>query len=357
MTSLRVPPGSSRLRPVPLLAALLLMTIVQSALAQTTTKPKKKGAKPAATAEPAPDATTDSSSSDSAPAATTPPADDEGAKKPDKAATSAASENTSGEVPATATNEKAGQKYYFVGLRYRATIIPQFMVNLFVNEGATFVSHSIGAELDMRKDGQSTIPWIAYQTFGFGDTLFEQKNGSPPADQASNWSVVNSGLSALFLGLDELWSVPMDGDHHWDFEYGFGVGVGVVFGSLQNNWVYDSANGPLVTGSGRHFAECQSQTSGPSCPIGAHQNATIAKVGGYTEPNWFNGGSVPVIFPHIAIPALGIRWKPVKQFEMRLNTGFSLTGFFFGISGDYGLEKPEGGEKAAVSPARGTQSL
>ncbi len=356
MTDLRVLPGSPRLRPVPLLAALLLVSIAPVALAQTTGKPKKKGAKPAPTAEPAPEPTSDASASPPTAAPATPP-EDEGAKKPDKAAVSAASENTSGEVPATATQEKGGQRYYFVGLRYRATIIPQFMVNLFVNEGATFVSHTIGAEVDLRKDGQSTIPWIVYQSFGFGDTLFEQKNGTPPADQASNWSVVNSGLSALFLGLDELWSVPIDGDHHWDFEYGFGVGVGVVFGSLQNDWVYDSASGPLVSSTGRHFAGCQTQSSGPSCAVGAHQNATIAKVGGYTEPNWFNGGSVPVIFPHIAIPDIGIRWKPVKQFQMRLNTGFSLTGFFFGISGDYGLEKPAEGEKAAVSPVRGTQAL
>jgi hypothetical protein len=67
--------------------------------------------------------------------------------------------------------------------------------------------------------------------------------------------------------------------------------------------------------------------------------ASVAKVGNYSEPNWFGGGSIQVLFPHIAIPQLGIRWEPVKQFEMRLQTGFSLTGFFIGISGDYGLEK------------------
>ena len=49
----------------------------------------------------------------------------------------------------------------------------------------------------------------------------------------------------------------------------------------------------------------------------------------------------------------GIRWKPVKQLEMRLSTGFSLTGFFFGISGDYGLEKPaEGGGETTEKPKK-----
>src|SRR5579875_1249257 len=53
--------------------------------------------------------------------------------------------------------EDPNQKYYFVGLRYRGTVIPQFLVNLFVNEGGTFYSNTAGIEFDMRKDGHSTI--------------------------------------------------------------------------------------------------------------------------------------------------------------------------------------------------------
>jgi hypothetical protein len=334
---------------------MFLFSVAPLALAQ---KPKKK--KPPA-AEPAPEPT-----AETPPPPPPPPADEDTAKKPDKAATSAASENAPAE-PSTSTKEDPGQKYYFVGLRYRVTVIPRFMVNLFVNEGATFVSHTIGAELDMRKDNQSTIPWIAVQTFGFGDTLFLQKNGQGGDGNQSNWSDVNSSLNALFLGLDENWSVPLDESHHWDFEYGFGVGIGFVFGSLHNDWVYETnatstATGepPVLTSStGRHFSPCQSQATGPypnigvnSCDPGAHMNASTAKVGNYSEPNWFGGGSIPVLFPHIAIPSLGIRWKPVKQFEMRLQTGFSLTGFFFGISGDYGLEKTTSSSSGIASGRR-----
>jgi hypothetical protein len=321
-----------------------LFALAPLALAQTT-KPKKK--KPPA-AEPAPEPAAET------PPPPPPPADEDTTKKPDKAATSAASENPPPE-PSTSTKEDPGQKYYFVGGRYRVTVIPKFMVNLFVNEGATFVSHTFGAELDMRKDNQSTIPWIAVQTFGFGDTIFLQKNGQGGDGNDSNWSVVNSSLNALFLGLDENWSVPMDSDHHWDFEYGFGVGIGIVFGTLHNDWVYGDQNGSLqghggsypADSFGGHFSECSTATTNNnSCTTGGHNGAQNAKIitngNEYSEPNWFGGGSIPVLFPHIAIPQLGIRWKPVKQFEMRLQTGFSLTGFFFGISGDYGLEKPKG---------------
>jgi hypothetical protein len=323
-------------RPIPLFATLmLLLAAAPDALAQTS-KPKKKDAKPADTTEVAPDP---------APKSSSPSSDDE-TKKPDKAATSAASEtSTMMEVPATQTEELPGKRYIFIGARYRATVIPQFMVNLFVDEGATFLSHSFGFEVDLRKDNQSTIPWIVYQSFGFGDTLFHQKNPDPTTLPDSNWSVVNSGLSAIFIGLDELWSAPIDEGHHWDFEYGFGVGVGAVFGTLQNDWVYSNQNGPLKSANSGNFSECQ--TAGPpgsSCDVHSHKNATTPKVAGYTEPNWFNGGSVPVIFPHIALPQLGLRWKPVKKFEMRLSAGFSLTGFFIGLSGNYGLEKPPEGQ-------------
>jgi hypothetical protein len=299
-------------------------------LAQTTTK--KKGTKPPATAEPAPEPAPEPSAA--------PPPDEKSEPRADKAATSAASE-TPPEEQATDTREKRGQRYYFPGLRYRVTVIPQFLVNLFVNEGATFVSHTVGAEIDMRKDDQSTIPWLAYQSFGTGDTLFEQKGADHLASDPSNWSVVNSSLFALFLGLDEMWSVPLDEGRHFDFEYGFGVGIGVVFGSLQNNWVYPNANGPLHSSNNGNWSPCVTPGMFSSCDWHNHTGADAAhaKINGYTEPNWFNGGGVPVVFPHLSFPQLGLRYKPVKHFEARLGVGFSLTGFWLGISGNYGLEQ------------------
>jgi hypothetical protein len=217
----------------------------------------------------------------------------------------------------------------------------------------------VGLELDMRTDGHSTIPWIQYSNYDTGDILFFQK-GKP--DDPANYSDVKSRLGAIYLGLDELWSTPLDEAHHWDFEYGFGVGLGVLFGTLYNDWVYvaNAANnnpaGPLAGTNGNNYAPCTSnavpapyrgqQPSGENpCIAAAHQNSTDNKVNNYQEKNWFNGGSVPVIFPHISFPQLGVRWKPVKQFEARLGLGFSLTGFWFGLSGDYGLEKTD--EEAA----------
>ncbi len=61
---------------------------------------------------------------------------------------------------------------------------------------------------------------------------------------------------------------------------------------------------------------------------------------GYAEPSWANGGSKPNVIPWVAIPQVGLRFKPVKQFEGRLSLGLALTGFWFGFSGSYGFERP-----------------
>jgi hypothetical protein len=300
--------------------------------------PAKDDAKPAAV---------DADSPAPAPAADAAPKDDKAAKvvaAPDEAAPKEPDANDD-----TNTFEDPNTRYYFVGARYRGTVIPQFIENLFVDDGSTVYSNSFGFELDMRKGGQSMIPWITYADYSMGDTLFHEKGATPTGQMgdAGNITVVNSSLKAIYIGLDELWSVPLDKSHHWDFEFGFGVGVGVVFGSLQNNWVYQNNAGNL-SANGFNYSECTQFTTDISCQLAGHTGATTRKVGGYTEPNWFNGGAVPVFFPHISFPQLSVRYKPIKQMEARVGLGFSLTGFWFALSADYGLESTD---KKPVKPA------
>jgi hypothetical protein len=249
--------------------------------------------------------------------------------------------------------EKPTQTYYFIGLRYRATLIPKFMVNLFVNDGSTFASQSGGAEIDIRRDNFSLIPWVTYASYGFGDTLFFQKN---QADTPNNYSDVSSSLSAIYVGADVLWSKDLDDAKHVQFEYGAGFGLGVLFGTLTNDWVYQVPNATptypgqvILQGSnGNYYTPCQTANDNVNCQTGAHSGATVAKVGGYHEPNWTSGGSVPVVFPHLALPILGIRYEPIKELEMRFSVGFSLTGFFGGFSIDYGIPPKKDGPPAAA---------
>ncbi len=228
--------------------------------------------------------------------------------------------------------EVPGKNYLFIGARYRGNVIPQFMLNLFVDKGATVYSNTIGFELDKRKDGFSIIPALSFTEYGTDDILFKEKNSK---DIPGNYSFVNSSMKAFYATVDLLWSTKIA--KNIDFEYGAGFGLGIVFGDLANNWVYRDPNGPL-----EGFSKCPSEGfggSGSGCNKADHKNTDTAKVGNYTEKSWFDGGSKPPIFPWISIPQVGLRFKPVKQFEGRLGIGFALTGFWFGLSGAYGLEQ------------------
>jgi hypothetical protein len=233
--------------------------------------------------------------------------------------------------------ELPNQTYYFVGLHYRGTIIPQFMENIFISQGSTVYSNSVGAELDIRRNGLSLIPSITYANYSFGDTLFLQKGTDP--SQEFNYSDVNSGLQAIYAGADLLKSVEIS--KAVSFEFGAGLGVGVVFGSLHNDWVTAVPSGGLLANTGVHYAPCTatSTTVDSGCNPQSHTSPNPVKVNGYTEPTWLSGGSIPVIFPQVSLPELGIRYKPIKQLETRFTVGFSITGFFFQLSADYGFEK------------------
>jgi hypothetical protein len=334
--------------------ALLILAVGPLAFAQSGTKAKKKGPKPAPSASAsasAADEPTPSASAQPTTAPTPEPAATETTTPPEAGTVSVAASEDEDDI--TNTTELPSKSYKFVGVRYRGTIIPSFLEHLFVNDGGTIYSNSIGAEMDFRKDAKSTVVWLQYTEYGFNDTLFFQK-GQP--DTPNNYSIVNSGLKGIYAGLDEEWSTPVA--NHFDFEYGFGLGLGVIFGNLYNNWVYQTPSGPtpphtVAADNGNRYTECQSINDDPNCQTSAHQNATSAKVGNHVEPNWFNGGAVPVIFPHVG-GQVGFRWKPIKQIESRLQLGISLTGFWFGLSADYGLEDTSHADKhpAAKPPSK-----
>jgi hypothetical protein len=317
---------------------LVALAIAPLALAQTT-KPKKKGAKPAASATAtaaAPDPTPD-------PAPPPPP--------PTEAAdTDAPTKKALPETPPektwdlSDTREDPSKRYYFFGLRYRGDVIPQFLINAFVDGGSTIYSNAVGVELDSRKDGLSQVFALTLQNYNTGDLLFLQKD---KPTTANNYSVVNSSLNAIYASVDFLWSVPLDTSHHLDFEYGVGVGLGVVFGDLHNDWVFGGAGatGPYYDPvTNQHFTQCPAYTPtttpDPNCTAALHSNATTNKVGNYSEQAGI-AGPKPILFPMVNFPQIGLRYKPIKTFEARLGMGFSLTGFWFGISGDYGLEQQD----------------
>jgi hypothetical protein len=230
--------------------------------------------------------------------------------------------------------EGAGKRLLFIGLRYRGTIVPQFLMNAFVDEGRSVYSNTVGVELDVRKDRFSLVPHLAYTDYAMDDTLFHNQGES--RDAVGEWSYSRSSLKALYFGIDLLWSARLH--RMLDFEFGLGVGVAYVFGDLVVNWVYKDMNGRFLSSDGQRFSGCRTQADGPGCATADHTGADTAKVGGYIEKNWISGGPIPSFFARISLPILGLRWKPVRDVEMRVQAGWSLTeGPCFGLSANYRL--------------------
>jgi hypothetical protein len=256
--------------------------------------------------------------------------------------------NTTTEPKITDVLEDKGQSYYFAGLNYRMNIVPSFLINLFVDQGPnTVLTSTVGLSLDVRKDHFSIVPGINFTEYGFDPVLFLQKGKA--AGDPGDWGLVHSTLKAIYVTVDLLWSVPIAKQGQVDFEFGFSAGLGGVFGDLYNTWVSGpSPTNPDPTKLGSAYPSqsagtfYQCNTTGPNgCNANNHQNSTINKVGpgaGYRELNWFEGGSVPTVFPWLSLPILGFRIKPIKQLEMRLNGGFSITGFFANFAMYYGFE-------------------
>ncbi|HEY1958028.1 MAG TPA: hypothetical protein VGH28_20545 [Polyangiaceae bacterium] len=268
--------------------------------------------------------------------------------------------SSAGDEKITDVLENKGQSYYFLGANYRLGLVPAFMINLFVDSGPTGVlgESSVGLSFDYRKDHFSIIPGINYSSYNMDPSIFTEKGKSG----VNNTTVVAANLNALYLTMDLLWSVPIAKGGQVDFEFGFAVGFGGIWGDLYNTWVSDNPAASNTTFKGQDgttYYQC-TQTPGPNgvaagngslpngCNTSNHQNSEVSKTGpnagkGYREPMWFDsgGGSVPNILPWIELPILGLRIKPIKELEMRLQTGFSLTGFFVNFAAYFGFESPK----------------
>lgn len=233
--------------------------------------------------------------------------------------------------------ERENVSYRYIGVRYTGTVLPGFITEPILGDGApSLYQNSIGIEYEMRKNGFSFIPALTYTEFGTQPVVIKEPGKNP--NFAGFYELVESSMKGLYLTADVKWSVPIS--KKVDFEYGAGFGVGVIFGPLKVNWLKSDPDGPYTHGD-RRFSECATEGAVQSgCNRKDHQNADVARVGGYEEPSWFNGGAKPNFLPYLAFP-VGFRWRPIPQFTGRLGVGVALTGAFFAISGSYGLPSKE----------------
>jgi hypothetical protein len=215
--------------------------------------------------------------------------------------------------------ELPGKTYYGVGLRYRAVIVPKFMMNLFGDGGRTVLANGIGPEFTIRKNAFEYGLSAWYASYAMDPTPFKSKS-----DPATAWELVSSQIKVLYLTADFVWSHDLAPE--FAFNYGLGAGFGFVWGDLTRTQAYPGPGANDSTGAG--YLACPGVGFSANCAAGKHY--------GYQEPNWANGGSKPVVFPWL-VAQTGLRWKPHRNFIARLDAGFGTSGFFLGLGADYGL--------------------
>lgn len=246
------------------------------------------------------------------------PEGDEGAKK---------------EVVAPATDddakspvEKAGQTYHFVGARFRGLIIPSFMIHAFGDGGKTVFAPNFGPEFAIRRDNFEYNFSLTYTSYVMTDTPFKAKN-----DPQEAMELVNAHLKVLYAAADFVWSHPFS--PQVALLYGGGAGLGIVWGPLYREQAYPVNGGWASCGSGPPPAGTPEPKASYCAP---DPTLKTQHYHGYSEPNWANGGSKPIVFPWLALQT-GVRWKPSHDFVARLDVGIGFGQFFFGVGADYGL--------------------
>ena len=219
--------------------------------------------------------------------------------------------------------ELPGKTYMFVGARYRAIIVPKFMINLFGDGGTNVLVHGFGPEFAFRKNAFEYNLSIWYAGYGLENVAFKAKD-----DGVNAWELVDSDLKSIFITADFLWS--QDFSPEFSLNYGLGGGFGIIFGDLSRVQAYPGPNGDGNTGEG--FLPCKG-VGDPRADFCDDSNDHYA---GFKEASWADGGSKPILFPWFVLQT-GLRYKPHRNFAARLDAGFGTSGFFIGIGADYGI--------------------
>jgi hypothetical protein len=243
----------------------------------------------------------------------------------------AASENDPHEDPL--------KSYYFIGLRFRNVIVPRFILNIFADGGRTVNVFTFGPEFSSRKNKIEYDIGLSYADYSMNEFLFKGKG-----ETDDSWEIVSSDMKVLYANIDLLYEVWSHPSGQFALMIGGGLGIGGVLGSLYRTQAYPLDQNNLNPEDVNQWRKCTGEGSDPAQQNPKTGNSFCDNTGRYregnkdfSEPSWANGGTKPFIIPWLSIPQISFRYKPVKQFQARADLGFSVTGFYFGLSAAYGL--------------------
>ncbi|MCS6799739.1 MAG: hypothetical protein NZ898_14695 [Myxococcota bacterium] len=235
--------------------------------------------------------------------------------------------------------EDPHESYYFLGAFYRHVFVPEFLLNLFLEESTGASNPGAGAFFTYRKDQFSInaeVWFVGYRTAG----PYLAAN-----DPLENTEFIDSELDVLFATASFTWSTPFN--DIVALEYGVDIGLGLVLGTLTRTEARPARPGnaqPDVNG----YEPCPfDRTTGPTEPDAycapnsdGRPTARDGEDGehyGIQARKWSDGGDVPNVIPWLAIPRVALRIKPIRQLQIRIEGGFGV-GMFAGVSAAYGFD-------------------
>ncbi len=310
-------------QPLLRLAAALLISLPVSALAQDKAA---SGAASAGAATPDPPVA-------EAPADAAKPAD--GAAPTDDASKKHAAQDKFGtdeeEEKAGKVKEEKKSRYY-LGARFRDFIIPGFIFDWFADGGPDAVNvFSGGPEFALQSGALEVIfaVTVPYADFSMNEFMFKDRQ-----DPKQAYEIVSSSLKLLTISVDLLGRIELEKTGMVALLIGGGAGISGVLGDIRRNQAYPVNFDDPDPDVAKKWKKCaNSDDPNGVAPDGTdYCDLDNDHYGSYVEPSWVNGGSKPVVFPYLALPHIAVEILPIEQFMIRVDTGFSITGFFVGLA-------------------------
>lgn len=219
----------------------------------------------------------------------------------------------------------------FVGVAYRGYLVPKFLTNIFGEGGRTFVAPGAGITLTRVSDRLDLTFSLDFAAFHMGPTPFKP-DGTPDTE----YEIIESDLSSLHTTLQLQWNVPLDAQQRVRFRIGGGIGIGIMpFGDLYRTQAYPASFTPSDPYT---YLPCQ----GPNNPAGSFRycnqlDKDADHYNGYAEPSWFNDGARPTIYPWVALPIVGLSFRPTTRIAVDVDIAPFIGGLLTSVGARFGF--------------------
>jgi hypothetical protein len=218
-----------------------------------------------------------------------------------------------------------------LGARFWIWNTPAWMVNLFAhveNDWSGPLTFSPGLEYVYRKGSLDLVVGLQYTSLSTPAPNVGLIRGRSEGDIALER--VESTLWTFSANVLFLWSSRIN--DWFEIQYGTGVGISAVGGDIYRTQVT-----PNGSGGYRECAPTEQATSMYCDNSNQHylrRDGTRFSEGRLTD-SAPNSGSIPPVVPWLALPHVALHFRPHRNFDVRVDGGFAVIGFYGGLALHY----------------------